>query len=422
MAYRDPDRRRARDRERVARRTAARIEAGLCTRCGRTEPLPGRRLCAPCNEKRNAASRARDARLRAAGKPRRDPEQVKRYERERSRRLHAERKAAGLCTKCGAAEARPERTTCEPCAEEHRARDRARDARVKAEGIPYGGRDPEARRRSGRKRSRRRSEARKAAGLCILCGHVPPEEGRSMCEPCREDRRAAKRARHAERRAAGLCVACETPAPGGKAYCDPCAKAKYRRRKRNPEARREADRRRYAERRARGDCTTCGKPADGAAECKACCNAARKRYEARRAAGVCVKCRTPVFDGAAYCALCAIAKDGRRDREAEYAARRARYAERRAGGRCVECNAPSPGVARCEPCSRNHREGSGAFRGIPVWDPSWTVIEIATGREHGPYDSEADVALCLVFEKLGRSEVEVVADVSAMATFTAPPW
>ena len=54
-------------------------------------------------------------------------------------------------------------------------------------------------------------------------------------------------------------------------------------------------------------------------------------------------------------------------------------------------------MARCEPCSLKHREGSGAFRGIPVWDPSWTVIEIATGREYGPYDSEADVALCLAF-------------------------
>ena len=73
-------------------------------------------------------------------------------------------------------------------------------------------------------------------------------------------------------------------------------------------------------------------------------------------------------------------------------------------------------MARCEPCSLKHREGSGAFRGIPVWDPSWTVIEIATGREHGPYDSEADVALCLAFEKLARDEVEVVADIGPMAT------
>ena len=273
MAYADPAVRRQRDRERIAQRTAARIEAGLCARCGKTEPLPERRLCAPCNDTRNAASRARDARLRAEGKPRRDPAQAKRYERERSRQVHAERKAAGICTKCGKAPARPERTTCEPCAEQHRARDRERHARAKADGIPYGGRDPEARRRAGRKRSRRRSEARKEAGLCIRCGHVAPQEGRAMCEPCREDRRAAKRARHAERRAAGLCVHCAAPAPGGKAYCEPCAKARSKRR--NLEAKREADRRRYAERRARGDCTSCGKPAQGAAECQACCDAAR---------------------------------------------------------------------------------------------------------------------------------------------------
>ena len=420
MAYADPAVRRQRDRERIAQRTAARIEAGLCTRCGGTEPLPERRLCAPCNDKRNAASRARDARLRAEGKPRRDPAQAKRYERERSRQVHAERKAAGICTKCGRAQARPERTTCEPCAEQHRARDRERHARAKAEGIPYGGRDPEARRQAGRKRSRRRSEARKAAGLCIRCGHVAPEEGRTMCEPCREDRRAAKRALHAERRAAGLCVNCATPAPGGNAYCEPCAKARSKRR--NLEAKREADRRRYAERRARGDCTSCGKPANGAAECQACCDAARDRYDARRAAGVCVKCRTPTFSGTAYCAPCAVAKADRRDREAEYAARRARYADRRARGRCVDCDAPSPGVARCEPCSRKHRESSGAFRGIPIWDPSWTVIEIATGRELGTFDSEADIALCLVFEKLARDQVEVLCDASPMSFYTAPPW
>ncbi|MDE0255775.1 MAG: hypothetical protein OYG32_13360, partial [Rhodospirillaceae bacterium] len=206
MAYADPAVRRRRDRERVAQRTAERLAAGLCTRCGKTEPLPERRLCAPCNEKRNAASRRRDARLRAAGKPRRNPDDAKAYERARRRREHAARKAEGICTRCGKAPARPERTTCEPCAEQHRARDRARHERAKVGGVPYGGRDPEARRRAGRKRSRRRSEARKEAGLCIRCGHVPPAQGRALCEPCRENRRQAKRDRHAERRAAGLCV------------------------------------------------------------------------------------------------------------------------------------------------------------------------------------------------------------------------
>ena len=243
-----------------------------------------------------------------------------------------------------------------------------------------------------------------------------------MCEPCREDRRQAKRARNAERRAASLCVQCATPTPGGKAYCDPCAAVREERRQRNSGARLEAGRRRYAERRARGDCPKCGKPANGAAECPACREAARARYDARRAAGVCVKCKTPTHGGTAYCAPCLVAKEERRDREAEYTAKRARYAERRARGRCVQCNAPSPGVARCEPCSRKHRESSGAFRGIPIWDPTWTVIEIATGEDLGTYDSEADVALCLAFAKLSRDQVEVIADISPMATMTAPPW
>ena len=50
------------------------------------------------------------------------------------------------------------------------------------------------------------------------------------------------------------------------------------------------------------------------------------------------------------------------------------------------------------------------------------MIEIATGRELGTFDSEADVALCLVFEKLGRDQVEVLCDASPMSTFTAVNW
>ena len=66
------------------------------------------------------------------------------------------------------------------------------------------------------------------------------------------------------------------------------------------------------------------------------------------------------------------------------------------------------------PYGRQNSKNSGG-------DRSWTVIKVATGREHGPYDSEADVALCLVFEKLSRDEVEVIAVVSLMSTLTAPP-
>ena len=98
---------------------------------------------------------------------------------------------------------------------------------------------------------------------------------------------------------------------------------------------------------------------------------------------------------------------------------RKRYAERRARGLCTACGAPSQGDSRCAPCAETSYHGSAYFRGIPVWDPSWTVIELATGREHGPFDSEGDVALCLAFEKLSRDRVEVLCDASPMASYAS---
>ena len=47
------------------------------------------------------------------------------------------------------------------------------------------------------------------------------------------------------------------------------------------------------------------------------------------------------------------------------------------------------------------------------------MIEVATGREHGPFDSEADVSLCLAYAKLARHQVEVLCDASPMASYTA---
>ena len=86
MAYRDIEARRRYQRARYHRRTEARRAAGLCLKCGKTEPVPERTLCAPCAEKRNAADRARSAKLHAEGKPRRGPEQAKLYERAVERR------------------------------------------------------------------------------------------------------------------------------------------------------------------------------------------------------------------------------------------------------------------------------------------------------------------------------------------------
>jgi len=61
-------------------------------------------------------------------------------------------------------------------------------------------------------------------------------------------------------------------------------------------------------------------------------------------------------------------------------------------------------------CAKRSYERSGFFRGIPVWDPSFTVIELATGETRGPFDSEADAIAELAFAGLSFDEVEIVND------------
>ena len=336
MAYADPAVQRRKDRERFAYRTAARIAQGLCPRCGVRPPAPERSVCAPCAEKCNRASRARDARLHAAGKPRRDPARAKEYERARARRETAKRAARGSCTRCGKHPAMPGRKSCEPYLEKRRAADRARYAAGKAAGLPYGGADPEVKRRAGRAKSRRRQQARVEAGTCIRCGKHPPAEGGTTCRPCRDRRQAAEKRKYAERKAARRCTRCGGPAFDGLSRCAPCNAVEQA--SRNPERKNRRSRRLYAQRRARGECTSCGVPAQGA--------------------------------------------------------------------------------ARCLPCAEWSYHGSQHFRGIPVWDPIWTVIELETGREHGPFDDPADVALCLAFEKLDRNRVEVLCDAPVTASLT----
>lgn len=109
MPYRAPNVGRQKDRERYHRRVAERPAAGLCTKFGKRPPAPDRSICRPCAGKARAAGRARDARLRSAGQPRRNKEKARAYERERSRRQTADRIARGICTKCGTNPAEPAR-------------------------------------------------------------------------------------------------------------------------------------------------------------------------------------------------------------------------------------------------------------------------------------------------------------------------
>ena len=196
----------------------------------------------------------------------------------RLRRQHAERVASGLCTRCG--KAPPERglKMCSDCNEKRRAADRARRTRARAEGMPYGGRDPDLCRRADRAGDRRRRRAWRDAGLCSSCGRNPPEDGRTVCEPCREARRSIDRRRYAARRAAGACVRCAEPAVGGSSRCARHAALEAERV--SPERKRALDRKRYARRRAQGRCTDCGVQVVGAARCPACARRSNTRAPA----------------------------------------------------------------------------------------------------------------------------------------------
>ena len=107
-----PDRPTAAQRARLRR--AARIEQGLCARCGKRPPEPGVKLCGTCREKRRAADRARRARVRGQPYGGRDPDKCRQADRARDRRLRRARRDAGLCTQCGRGPAAERRSVCEP--------------------------------------------------------------------------------------------------------------------------------------------------------------------------------------------------------------------------------------------------------------------------------------------------------------------
>lgn len=98
-----------------------------------------------------------------------------------------------------------------------------------------------------------------------------------------------------------------------------------------------------------------------------------------------------------------------RSRAAERRRYRRQTAERKARGVCT----------RCEACAKRSHERSDFFRGIPVWDPSFTVIELATGETHGPFDTEAEGVTSLVFAGLEFDEVEIINDAPVTARLTA---
>ena len=209
--------------------------------------------------------------------PSKDPAKQARDRRHRLR--HAARVVSGTCTRCGKRAPEPERKVCRHCAEKRRAADRARRAKARQQGKPYGGRDPDQCRRADRAGDRRRRRTRKEAGLCTSCGRRRPEENRSVCEPCREARRALDRRRYSARRAAGRCVRCTQPTVEGLSRCGRCLALETERV--SPEQKSVAGKRRYVRRRARGECVDCGVRTGGAARCPRCAYRSNSRAPER---------------------------------------------------------------------------------------------------------------------------------------------
>ena len=267
--------------------------------------------------------------------------------------------------------------------------------------MPY--KDREDNRAWGRRRYRRQTAERIAAGLCPNCGHRPPAPDRRLCDVCGEQRRRAERARYAQAKAEG------------RLYGGSNAEAKRR-------AARAGTKRRYDTRRDAGDCVRCGlrPPANGLSRCEPCQShrnaGEREQWAARRARGLCGKCGQPASDGASRCESCAALQAGRPSRKA-YA--RKLYARRRARGLCTDCGSWSAGASRCPACAQRSHARSSEHRGLPVSQPRFTVLEIANGVDHGTFESEAELAACLAFARLAPDEVEIISDVSPMATLTS---
>ena len=129
---RDAERCRRIARDRSKQRDRARRDAGLCTRCGKQNPVEGRTVCVRCREERG----------------------------EREREQYAARRAASLCGKCGAP-ALDDSARCDRC-----ARNAARPSRKKAKNS----------------RSRQRYVRRRVRGLCIDC--AAPSQGAARCPEC----------------------------------------------------------------------------------------------------------------------------------------------------------------------------------------------------------------------------------------------
>lgn len=127
--------------------------AGLCTRCGKRQPVAGILLCQICREKEHG--------------------DYERYHRNTQKPQREALTAEGICTQCRVKFAEPGRTRCRECMDKQRKYLKQYDP-------------------TGEKR-RAQIQGYIDAGICRDCGAKPAEPGRKSCAACYERRRDSTR-------------------------------------------------------------------------------------------------------------------------------------------------------------------------------------------------------------------------------------
>ena len=139
-------------------------------------------------------------------------------------------KQRGICPYCKREKPEPGKVACRSCIDKqkHWAENMTPEER-------------ERKKARTRELAKLRYKKKKDAGICAMCGKVPPTPGRTYCAKCAERRkkyhypktpeaaeryremvRTSNKARYERRKAAGLCTRCGEPAAPGKTNCEDC--------------------------------------------------------------------------------------------------------------------------------------------------------------------------------------------------------
>lgn len=196
-------------------------------------------------------------------------------------------------------------------------------------------------------------DARRAAGLCTVCGKQSTQ-GYATCEACREKARAAQKKCAERKKENGICMSCGNAAPQGYTKCEACREKEKTYKKRYNDRCREQEK-----------CIRCGAHvADGVYcdKCKAMMregNAARKTF--MLAHGMCTICgKNRPFEGRRICEDCLQKRAERRwammstpeGRETAKGYVTAWTQKMKDAGRCVSCGGvkENPEITLCEKC------------------------------------------------------------------------